>query len=114
MPTQTPVQVKQDAAPQTDTSAAGPMDVGSLVAYATVRSAPVYPPAARTMRASGVVKVELTINEAGDVDEVQKMSGPSLLQTAARDAVRKWKFKPFVRDGQPVKAVGFVNFNFSL
>ncbi|MBK9765808.1 MAG: hypothetical protein IPP63_01605 [Chloracidobacterium sp.] len=28
--------------------------------------------------------------------------------------MRKWKFKPFVRDGQPVRATGYVNFNFAL
>ena len=107
-----------EATPQTtvvNTSApAGPMDVGSLVAYATKQQAPVYPPAARSMRATGIVKVEVTVSETGDVSEVQKTSGPSLLQTAAKDAIRKWKFKPFVRDGQPVKAIGFVNFNFAL
>jgi TonB family protein len=92
----------------------GPMDVGSLLAYATKQTPPVYPPAARSMRASGVVRVEVTVDESGQVAEVQKTSGPPLLQTAAKDAVRKWRFKPFMRDGQPVRAVGFVNFNFSL
>ena len=48
------------------------------------------------------------------VGAVQNATGPSLLQPAAKDAIRKWRFKPFVRDGQPVKAIGFVNFNFSL
>ena len=91
-----------------------PLQVGSLIGYATKQTAPIYPPAARNMRSTGVVKVEVTINETGDVSEVQKTSGPALLQTAAKDAVRKWKFKPFTRDGQPVKATGFVNFNFSL
>jgi protein TonB len=95
-------------------SSAGPVDVGSLIAYATKQQAPIYPPAARSMRATGVVKVEVTVNETGEVAEVQKTSGPTLLQAAAKDAIKKWKFKPFVRDGQPVKAVGFVNFNFSL
>ena len=92
----------------------GPLEVGSLIAYATKQSSPIYPPAARSMRTTGVVKVEVMVDETGGVSEVQKTSGPSLLQTAAKDAVRKWKFKPFVRDGQPVKATGFVNFNFSL
>jgi periplasmic protein TonB len=95
-------------------SSGGPMDVGSLIAYATKQQAPIYPPAAKSMRASGVVKVEVTINEAGDVAEVHNLTGPSLLQTAAKDAIRKWKFRPFTRDGQPVRAIGFVNFNFSL
>ena len=95
-------------------SPAGMMEVGSLIAYATKQQSPVYPPAARTMRTTGVVKVEVTVSETGDVAEVQKTSGPPMLQAAAKDAIRKWKFRPFVRDGQPVKAVGYVNFNFSL
>jgi protein TonB len=95
-------------------SNSSPIDVGSLVGYATKQSSPVYPVAARTMRTTGVVKVEVTVDENGEVTEVQHTTGPSLLQTAARDAVRKWKFKPFTRDGQPVKATGFVNFNFTL
>ena len=105
---------KPTEAPKTDTAKGDPIDVGSLVAYATKQPPPVYPPAARTMRATGIVKVEVTVNESGDVSEVQKTSGPSMLQSAAKDAVKKWKFKPFVRDGQPVKATGFVSFNFSL
>lgn len=92
----------------------GPLQVGSLLAYATKQTAPVYPPAARNMRAAGVVKVEVTVNEDGEVAEVQRASGHTMLQTAAKDAIKKWKFKPFVRDGRPVKAMGFVNFNFSL
>ena len=91
-----------------------PLDVGSLVAYATSQTRPVYPLAAKSFRATGVVKVEVTVNESGEVTEVQKASGPSMLQGAAKDAIRKWKFKPFVRDGQPVRATGFVSFNFAL
>ncbi|MDQ3220616.1 MAG: TonB family protein [Pyrinomonadaceae bacterium] len=106
---------KPDVTPQTALAKDDfPLEVGSLIGYATKQAAPVYPPAARSMRSTGVVKVEVTVNEIGDVSQVQKTSGPTLLQTAAKDAVKKWKFKPFVRDGQPVKATGFVNFNFSL
>jgi protein TonB len=98
-----------------DAAPAGPMNVGSsLIAYATKQQAPVYPAAARNMRATGVVRVDVTIDENGEVTEIQKTSGPQLLQTAAKDAIRKWKFRPFVRDGHPVKATGFVNFNFAL
>ncbi|HKP67678.1 MAG TPA: TonB family protein [Pyrinomonadaceae bacterium] len=111
-PTQTVAAPTQAVASNSEGSS--PMDVGSLISYATKQQAPVYPPAAKSMRTSGVVKVEVTINETGDVSEVHTTTGPGLLQTAAKDAIRKWKFKPFVRDGQPVKAVGFINFNFSL
>ena len=116
-----PPPVKEEPKPVANTPApepvknTSPLDVGSsLVGYATKQPSPVYPSSARSIRAAGIVKVEVTINETGDVSEVQKTSGHQLLQSAARDAIRKWKFKPFVRDGQPVKATGFVNFNFAL
>ncbi len=91
-----------------------PIKVGSLIEYATKKTNPVYPVSAKTLRMTGVVKVELVIDETGQVAEVAKTSGPAMLQRAATDAVRKWKFKPFVRDGESVKAMGFVSFNFSL
>jgi len=92
----------------------GTVEMGSLLPYAAKQAAPTYPPAARTLRTSGVVKVEVTLDEDGNVAEVQKASGPTLLQASAKDAIRKWKFRPIVVDGQPVRATGFVNFNFSL
>ncbi|MDQ3041006.1 MAG: TonB family protein [Acidobacteriota bacterium] len=91
-----------------------PIAVGSLINYATQKSNPVYPPMARNMRLTGIVKVELMIDETGQVSQVQNTSGPAMLQRAAMDAARKWKFKPFTRDGQATKATGFVSFNFSL
>jgi protein TonB len=91
-----------------------PIQVGSLIDYATSKVAPTYPPAAKTMRMTGTVKVEVLVNEDGSIAEVQKTSGPSMLQRAAVDALKKWKFKPFVKDGQAVKASGFVSFNFNL
>ncbi|MEP7211753.1 MAG: TonB family protein [Acidobacteriota bacterium] len=96
------------------TADASPLEIGSLIGYATKQAAPVYPAAAKSIRAAGVVKVEVTVSETGDVTTVEKASGPALLQAAAKDAIRKWKFKPFMRDGQAVKATGFVNFNFNL
>jgi TonB family protein len=91
-----------------------PLSVGSLLEYAVERKNPVYPATARTLRQTGVVRLEVIIDEDGKVATVQNLSGPSLLQGAAKDAVKKWKFKPFIRDGQPVKATGFLSFNFNL
>ena len=91
-----------------------PLAVGSLIGFATNQTRPIYPSAAKVARTTGVVTVEVTVDESGSVAEVQKLSGPMMLQGAAKDAIRKWKFRPFTRDGQPVKATGFVNFNFSL
>ncbi len=91
-----------------------PLEVGSLIGYATKKTNPVYPTVARSMRMTGVVKVEVIVDEEGKVVEVQNAEGPTMLRTAAQDAVKKWKFKPFTRDGEPVKATGFISFNFAL
>lgn len=101
---------KTEETPKNDS----PLTVGSLIGYATKKQNPVYPTVARSMRMTGVVKVEVIVDEEGKVSEVQNTDGPTLLQAAAQDAVRKWKFKPFMRDGEPVRAMGFVSFNFSL
>jgi protein TonB len=97
-----------------DSSNGNPVDVGSLIDYATSKSTPAYPSAARTMRASGVVRVDVVIDENGDVAEVKKANGHALLQAAAKDAIRRWKFRPVTQNGQPVRASGYVNFNFAL
>ena len=107
-----------NAAAQSNSAAAskdsGPMAVGSLLPFVTRQQAPVYPAAAKTMRTAGIVTVAVTIDEQGNVAEIENVTGPGMLQSAAKDAIRKWHFKPFVRDGQPVKATGFVSFNFAL
>lgn len=111
---QKPVEAGNKVKATSSSRPTGPVEVGSLLPYAERQATPTYPPAARSMRASGVVKVEVTIDEEGNVEEVNDASGPALLQASAKDAIRKWKFRPFMIDGQAVKATGFVNFNFSL
>lgn len=113
-PVETPkAETTASASPALDAN--GNVDVGgTLVSYATNKQSPVYPAVARAMRASGVVKVEVTVDEKGNVAQVHKATGPMTLQSAASDAIKKWKFKPFMRDGQAVKASGYVNFNFAL
>lgn len=102
------------AVPSVPVAAGSTIEVGALLSYATKQSPPVYPNAARSARQAGTVKVEVMVDENGEVAKVEKTTGPMMLQNAAKDAILKWKFRPFVRDGQPVKATGFVSFNFSL
>ncbi|MGI8789174.1 MAG: TonB family protein [Pyrinomonadaceae bacterium] len=109
-PVETPKVASNAAAPKSD----APIAVGSLIGFATEKVNPIYPPAAKNLRTTGIVKVELVIDENGKVAEVENTSGPAMLQRAATDAVKKWRFKPFMRDGQATKAKGFISFNFSL
>lgn len=92
----------------------GPLPIGSLIGYATRRVSPIYPRQARTMRLTGVVTVQIIVDEDGSVAEINEADGPPMLTRAAEDAIRKWKFRPFTRDGEPVKAAGFISFNFNL
>lgn len=105
---------KLEVTVSSDPAGSVPMEVGSLIGFATSQPPPIYPQIAKMQGTKGVVKVEVTVDEKGQVAQIQKTSGPLMLQAAAKDAIRKWRFKPFTRDGQPVKAVGFVSFNFNL
>jgi protein TonB len=91
-----------------------PVEVGSLIEKATQRVNPSYPQTAKTARITGIVKVYLEIDENGAVASVQRTDGPQLLKQAASDAARRWKFRPTVIGGQPVRVMGFINFNFTL
>ncbi|HEV2914587.1 MAG TPA: energy transducer TonB [Pyrinomonadaceae bacterium] len=90
------------------------MNVGSLFDRATQKVAPSYPATARGAHVSGVVTVFLEVDEKGSVVAVPRTDGPPLLRQAAVDAARKWKFRPTVIDGQAVRVMGFISFNFTL
>jgi protein TonB len=81
---------------------------------AITKANPDYPPMARQMHVSGPVLVEAEVSFEGDVAKVVPVSGNALLSSAAVNAVKKWKFKPFTAEGQPAKALVRLSFNFSL
>lgn len=90
------------------------IDVGPLMARAAQRLNPTYPPMARNARVTGTVKVFLEVDENGNILKVKGSEGPALLQRAAEDAARRWKFNQTVVDGQAVRVSGYLAFNFVL
>lgn len=66
---------------------------------------PGYPPAAIDKKLHGPVWLRLHISEAGDVEEVDIVNGDPILADAAVEAVRKWKFKPYIKNGRPAKVL---------
>ena len=66
--------------------------------------APRYPPEALRRNAGGLVRVRVTVASDGSVDrlELAESSGNRYLDRAAMEAVRRWRFQPAVREGQPV------------
>lgn len=89
-------------------------NIGSLVELATQKVSPTYPATAKNAHVTGVVTVYLEVDEKGAVVAVHRTDGPQLLRQSAVDAARRWKFKPTLVDGQPMRVMGFINFNFTL
>jgi len=75
---------------------------------------PVYPPNALRMRAEGTVKLTATVSTTGNVTDVKAISGEALLTQAAMDAVKQWKYKPYLLNGDPVEIKTEVTINFKL
>ena len=73
---------------------------------------PPYPPAARAVRASGAVNIQVLIEEDGNVFTAAAVSGHPLLRAAARNAACSAVFSPTYLDGSPVKVSGVITYNF--
>ncbi|GLV24457.1 hypothetical protein TomTYG45_08980 [Sphingobium sp. TomTYG45] len=77
---------------------------------------PRYPIESRRKREQGTVILSLTLGVDGAVESltIAQSSGFSRLDVAAREAVRSWRWKPMIRDGQPVRVKGVVEIPFVL
>ena len=75
---------------------------------------PVYPDEARQKRVEGVVTMTVEISESGDVEDVVANSGDSLLVPAALEAMKQWKFKPYLLNRQPVRVETHITMPFAL
>lgn len=75
---------------------------------------PVYPRTALTMHIEGVVELAATISKTGDITSVKVVKGDPQLTRAATDAVRQWKYKPYLLNGEPVEITTEVTISFKL
>ncbi len=73
---------------------------------------PTYPPAALRLHTQGAVLIEVTINKEGNVTNPKVLSGDRLLSQAALEAVRQWRYKPYLLDGTPVDIQTQITVNF--
>jgi protein TonB len=94
----------------------GPLRVGGNVQAAKIinRPTPVYPPLARQTRISGTVRLHAIIGKDGTVQQLEVLSGHPLLQQAAMDAVRQWRYQPTLLNGEPVDVDTTIDVIFSL
>jgi len=89
-----------------------PISGGVLNGKATYLPKPAYPPIAKAAHASGIVNVQVTIDENGNVISASAVSGHPLLQPSAVAAARQAKFSQTKLSGQPVKVTGVIVYNF--
>jgi len=85
---------------------------GVLNGKAESLPSPEYPAAAKAVKASGTVTVQVTIDEEGNIIAANAISGHPLLRAAAVEAAREAKFKPTRLSGEPVKVTGVITYNF--
>lgn len=105
----TPVAVPKVATPQRVRVSSG-VQSGLLVRKVN----PVYPPLARQARIQGTVVLQAQISKDGSIQNLQLISGHPMLAPAAIEAVKQWKYKPYLLNGEPVEVETTVQVNFTL
>jgi len=105
----TPPPLVQRAQPTTMKVSGGVLE-GLLISKTT----PVYPAIALTARVSGTVILAATISKEGTIENLHVLSGHPMLTGAAMDAVKTWRYRPYLLNGQPVEVETTINVVFSM
>jgi len=94
----------------------GPIAVkGSIMAGQRISGdIPKYPEEAKKQRIQGTVLLDTVIGKDGSVETVSVTSGPEELRESALDAVRTWKYKPYLLNGDPVEVRTTIHVVYSL
>jgi len=105
----TPVAVPKVATPQRVRVSQG-VTQGLLIR----KIQPNYPPLARQARIQGSVLLQAEISKDGTIENLHLISGHPMLAPAAIEAVKQWKYKPYILNGEPVEVETQITVNFTL
>ena len=105
----TPVAVPKVATPQRVRVSQG-VTQGLLIR----KIQPNYPPLARQARIQGSVLLQAEISKDGSIQNLRLISGHPMLAPAAIEAVKQWKYKPYILNGEPVEVETQITVNFTL
>jgi periplasmic protein TonB len=75
---------------------------------------PTYPPLARSARIQGTVVLEAVIGKQGTIENLRLLAGHPMLTSAAIEAVRQWRYRPYILNNEPVEVQTQITVNFSL
>jgi TonB family protein len=65
-------------------------------------------------KVQGSVVLQAVVGADGNIENLRVVSGPAILSAAAQQAVRQWRFKPYLQNGQPVETKARITVNFSI
>jgi protein TonB len=105
----TPVAVPKVATPQRVRVSQG-VTQGLLIR----KVQPNYPPLARQARIQGSVLLQAEISKDGTIENLHLISGHPMLAPAAIEAVKQWRYKPYILNGEPVEVETQITVNFTL
>ena len=97
-----------------DTPAPVEVPAESLQKLLINRVAPVYPPLARQARIQGTVFLKVIVSKAGEIRDLEVISGHPMLVPSATEAVRKWRYTPYVKDGEPIEVTTTIQVHFQI
>jgi peptidyl-prolyl cis-trans isomerase A (cyclophilin A) len=90
------------------------VSAGVAMGLLDFKKPPVYPIEAKKAGVAGAVVLAATISTSGMIEDLHVISGPELLQQAALDAVKDWRYRPYLLNGEPVEVKTQINVIFTL
>jgi TonB family protein len=96
------------------TNAAGHERISSVVPELRQTAETTYPLLGKNSRVQGSVVLQAIVGTDGNIENLRVLSGPAVLATAAQQAVRQWRFKPVLQNGQAVETKARITVNFSI
>jgi len=90
------------------------VSAGTAVGFLIDKATPIYPSDAKNAHVQGTVVLKAVIGTDGTVKQLTVVSGPHLLQQAALDAVKQWRYRPYLLNGDPVEVGTTINIIFTL
>ena len=104
------------SAPKSDASDSQPVRIPQGVTQGLLikKVVPKYPKKARKARIQGQVVLQADINKNGDIENLSLISGDPMLAASSIDAVKQWRYKPYLLYGQPVAVRTQIVVNFAL
>jgi len=108
------VEIPRSAMEQSTLAAATNAAEHERMAIEATRASATYPALAQHMNVQGSVVLQAVIGTDGVIQNLRVLSGPAILSSAAQQAVREWRFKPVLQDGQPVETKAKITVNFTI